>query len=166
MNSENTKRTIEYIRERLKDCLSSTLYKFPLPDDEKYPIEFENGMGKWSIEKDGTASFQPITPVQSIKIDINIKKMERINCADLVKNPILIEVEAERIKQDSKWGEQNHEPFKWVAILGEEFGEVAKATLENDPHNYREELIQVAAVAVAAIENFDRVMKLNGIDGR
>ena|ERR1035437_2602058 len=74
---------------------------------------------------------------------------------------ILEEVLAERMKQDEKWGEQNHPPFKWVTILGEEFGEVSKAALENDPHNYREELIQVAAVAIAAIENFDRVMELS-----
>ena len=62
----------------------------------------------------------------------------------------------ERMKQDEKWGQQNHDPLKWNAILGEEFGEVSKAILEGDVKNYREELIQLAAVAVAAIENLDK----------
>lgn len=69
---------------------------------------------------------------------------------------VLEEIKVERLKQDAKWGEQNHELLKWNAILGEEFGEVSKAILEGDSENYRNELIQVAAVAVAAIESFDR----------
>lgn len=73
--------------------------------------------------------------------------------------PILMEVLRERIKQEKKWGQQNHEPLKWNAILGEEFGEVSKAILEKDIKNYREELIQVAAIAIAAIDSLDRIEK-------
>lgn len=62
----------------------------------------------------------------------------------------------ERARQDQKWGEQNHHPYKWLAILGEEFGESSKAVLEDAPEEYREEMVQVAAVALAAIESFDR----------
>lgn len=40
-------------------------------------------------------------------------------------------------------------------ILGEEFGEVCHAINENDDDNLREELIQVAAVAVAMVEALD-----------
>lgn len=69
---------------------------------------------------------------------------------------ILKEVNLERDKQDQKWGEQNHDGFKWLAILGEEVGECNKAFLEGDLKNFREELIQVAAVAVAIIESIDR----------
>ena len=29
----------------------------------------------------------------------------------------------ERFNQDEKWGEQNHDIYKWLAILGEEVGE-------------------------------------------
>lgn len=72
---------------------------------------------------------------------------------------VLEEIAVERAKQDAKWGEQNHGIFKWVAILGEEFGEVSKASLEDDSSGYRAELIQVAAVAVAMIEAHDRKMK-------
>ena len=71
---------------------------------------------------------------------------------------VLQEVAKERQRQDAKWGVQRHNPLTWLAILGEEVGEVNKAVLENifskkGLENYREELIQVAAVAVAAIES-------------
>ena len=74
---------------------------------------------------------------------------------------ILNEIRNERTAQDKKWGEQNHDRYKWVAILTEETGEVSEAALEaeHDPEwisNYRDELIQVAAVAVAMIECLDR----------
>ena len=69
---------------------------------------------------------------------------------------ILVEVQDERMRQDIKWGSQRHlAPEKWVAILGEEFGETARAVLEHDPDHEREELIQVAAVAVARVEAID-----------
>lgn len=68
----------------------------------------------------------------------------------------LTEVVTERARQEQKWGEQNHAPDRWMTILGEEFGEACKGALEQDWDNYREELVQVAAVAVAAIECLDR----------
>ena len=70
---------------------------------------------------------------------------------------VLNEVAEERERQDAKWGEQNHDPAIWLAILAEEFGEIGKEVLEPEPtDNYRRELVQLAAVAVAAIESFDR----------
>lgn len=86
---------------------------------------------------------------------------------------IMDEVLKERIRQNEKWGEQNHDPEIWCMILGEEVGEVNTAALEANfsaPHmnsdneaafrkhmdNYREELIQVAAVAVSMVQCFDR----------
>ena len=75
------------------------------------------------------------------------------------------EVKAERERQEQKWGEQNHHPLAWLAILGEEVGEVNKAVLEAYFPNYktqgdyteaRKELIQVSAVAIAMIESLDR----------
>jgi NTP pyrophosphatase (non-canonical NTP hydrolase) len=74
---------------------------------------------------------------------------------------ILSEIRAEREQQDAKWGEQNHQPADWATILVEEVGEVAKAALEwkfagRSLRLYRDELVQVAAVAVAMIECYDR----------
>ena len=64
---------------------------------------------------------------------------------------VLEEVAQERIHQDLKWGEQNHRDSVWLAILTEEVGECAKAILEGKGLTH--ELIQVAAVAVAWVEN-------------
>lgn len=98
------------------------------------------------------------------KYQLNVKDVNDVayiqgitdNCV-----PVLMQVLDERIKQERKWGPQNHDPLKWNAILGEEFGEVSKAILEKDMNNYREELIQVAAVAIAAIESLDRANSNN-----
>jgi len=59
-------------------------------------------------------------------------------------------------RQNIKWGEQNHVPLYWIGILGEEFGEACKAAIESDLSAYRRELIQIAAVTIAAIECYDR----------
>lgn len=69
---------------------------------------------------------------------------------------ILQEIADERKRQDIKWGEQNHHPYKWLAILGEEVGEADRAALEGNLVEYHKELIQVAAVAIAAIESLNR----------
>ena len=66
---------------------------------------------------------------------------------------------SERNKQDVKWGEQNHDIYKWLAILGEEVGEVNKAALEDQYDEVIDELIQIAAVSVAMIESLDRNRK-------
>ena len=75
---------------------------------------------------------------------------------------VIEDVVRERVRQDKKWGPQNHNTFKWLAILGEEVGEVNQAALENHfggkktLEDYVEELIQTAAVAVAAVECIKR----------
>jgi len=68
----------------------------------------------------------------------------------------LQDVLAERERQDLKWGVQNHEHLRWLAILGEEVGETNSAVLESNAMQYRTEMVEVAAVALAAVECFDR----------
>lgn len=75
----------------------------------------------------------------------------------------LIDVSDERDRQDDKWGPQTHHPIEWLSILSEEVGEAAQAANQcnwhPEPrwfHQLRAELVQVAAVAVAAIEQLDR----------
>lgn len=76
---------------------------------------------------------------------------------------IFEEIRKERKRQDEKWGVQNHSPLVWDSILNEEAGEVSKAALESyfthmgsdDLDDYRKELIEVAATAVAAIQCLD-----------
>ncbi|MEU6496420.1 MULTISPECIES: NUDIX hydrolase [unclassified Streptomyces] len=97
----------------------------------------------------------------------------------VITNRVLSEVLAERIRQDEKWGEQNHndgtgnksqqdyaeQARRWCqSAFGSGYGtwadvlaeEVAEANAERDPARLRTELLQVAAVAVAWIEAIDR----------
>jgi hypothetical protein len=91
---------------------------------------------------------------------------------------VLHDVRVERDRQDAKWGQQNHldgtsrerdldarnarlrcdtkaslGTVKWLDILLEE---VMEAAAEEDPAKLREELVQVAAVAVSWVEAIDR----------
>ncbi len=78
------------------------------------------------------------------------------------------DVAAERARQDEQWGPQNHAPVLWMAVIAEEVGEAAQQAVkarftlgdDNDEMRhlweYRAELVQVAAVAIAAIEAWDR----------
>lgn len=96
---------------------------------------------------------------------------------------ILEEIQAERKRQDDKWGEQNH-PFTdlkpkdasylaaeykeacdfsaasggvdWEIILLEEVYEALEQAAHKNVKEFREELIQTAAVVVAMIECLDR----------
>ena len=69
---------------------------------------------------------------------------------------ILDLIKKERERQDKKWGIQNHNIFKWLAILGEEVGEVNKSALENNRQEVISELVQIGAVTVAIIESLER----------
>jgi hypothetical protein len=82
-------------------------------------------------------------------------------------SPALQAVLDERARQDQRWGVQNHDPFLYLTILGEEYGEMCKAALEarfSKPDknkemliaHLREEAVQTAAVALAIVECLDR----------
>lgn len=75
----------------------------------------------------------------------------------------LADVLKERARQDEIWGEQNHDPFVYGAILTEEVGEFMQAALDTrfggkdgGKSKIREEAVQVAAVALAIVECLDR----------
>lgn len=72
---------------------------------------------------------------------------------------VLEDVQAERVRQDLKFGKQRHSMGKWLQILVEEVGEVAQAmqrgevqSKDTDADDLYTELIQVAAVAVEIAE--------------
>ena len=92
-------------------------------------------------------------------------------------------VKGERERQDRKWGEQNHDLTVWMTVLGEEVGETNEAAVlaligavnakfglaceavlqmregTKSLDDVREEMVQVAAVAVATIEFLDRGLR-------
>ena len=55
-------------------------------------------------------------------------------------------ISMEREYQLKLWGDQKHSDEKWLAILTEEVGEIAKAILEEDDVELLKEMCQVAAV--------------------
>lgn len=68
-----------------------------------------------------------------------------------------------RKQQDEKWGIQSHPNEWWYPILGEELGEIGKAMLEGhfdypdaNEEGIRHEVIDVAAVALAWLEDIDK----------
>lgn len=68
---------------------------------------------------------------------------------------------AERVRQNKKWGEQNHDDYRWLAILTEEVGELAQAILEGEfggthAGTAKAELVHVAAVAAQWLECMER----------
>ena len=79
---------------------------------------------------------------------------------------MLIDVAAERLRQeglkasgrfDATCADNTLSAGQKLAILVEEVGEVARAICDRDPEHMREELVQVAAVAVAWVEALTRV---------
>jgi len=81
------------------------------------------------------------------------ERIRRLNRAEAILD--------ERDRQDAKWGPQDLSLPEWITILMEEVGELAAATLghcfgtENHPElNWRKEATQVAAVALAMLEQY------------
>ena len=69
---------------------------------------------------------------------------------------ILLEVVEEREKQDKRWGGSKHDDkhlfSDWIFFIGDYLkGRRGK--------NYRDRMIKIAALAVAAVESYDRKMK-------
>jgi len=62
-------------------------------------------------------------------------------------------VEAERLRQNRKWGDQSGKTDPvWLAVLVEECGEAAEAVLDVDEVVLFGEVVQCAAVAIAWLE--------------
>jgi NTP pyrophosphatase (non-canonical NTP hydrolase) len=85
---------------------------------------------------------------------------------------VLQDVAAERAAQVEKWGTQRHSWPEWMSILTEEVGEAAQAankahwtvpdyreSIRKQVQALREELVQIAAVAVQIIEHIDEVQR-------
>lgn len=65
---------------------------------------------------------------------------------DIVREWLFDEVRTERVRQDKKWGEQNHGDDYWLGIFVEEVGEIAKAVIERKDDEITTEVIHAIAV--------------------
>jgi len=77
-------------------------------------------------------------------------------------NIILDDIIVERIRQDSKFGlDRSLTPMEWLPPLVEEVGEFAKEVCEGNCYhdNMRTELIQIAALTIAIIQDLDLHIK-------
>lgn len=105
-----------------------------------------------------------MTPLEFAQERLRINEQELAECkAALARARAVLAVVEERDRQDAKWGEQNHDDYTWLAILMEEVGEASQETLvekfgaaANGHGNLREEVVHIAAVALAWIECIDR----------
>lgn len=70
---------------------------------------------------------------------------------------ILEEIHAERLHQDQKWGGPEHDDqhnfFQWMLFI---CNRSCKPIEHHNPESIRRHLVEIAALAVAAIEAFDR----------
>lgn len=95
-----------------------------------------------------------------VEVLLRMEPPEELACAvrDVIK---------ERVAQQKKWGEQNHDPFVWLAIAQEELGEASQEALKTRLESslveladhrqaLRDEAVQLAAVALAFVESLDR----------
>lgn len=54
-------------------------------------------------------------------------------------------VHSELNRQHRKWGDQYHSDTYWLGIIMEEIGEVAKAVIEHQPEQVKEEIAHAVA---------------------
>jgi hypothetical protein len=69
----------------------------------------------------------------------------------------MAEIVAEVERQSAKWPPAGVPPLQWIAVLTNEIGEAAEGVLRpgRNGHTYADELVQVAAVAIRALEAHD-----------
>ena len=78
------------------------------------------------------------------------------------KPDIYAEIQAEVNRAKTLHENKDYAPTDWIAVLIEEVGEIGReinnSKESGDPlnRNYRTELIQVAAVAIRAVQDYDR----------
>lgn len=115
----------------------------------------EARVGDWII-KGINGEFYPCKP------DIFAKTYQQANGSEESHQARAVgAVLEERRRQNTKWGEQNHDPITWSAILTEECGEFAEAALHHRfggpaADGLRNEAVQCAAVALQIVECIDR----------
>lgn len=101
-------------------------------------------------------------------VDRALRIASATRCLVIDPHPQLLDIVKEYSRQEQKWGVQDHTPPHWIAIMTEELGEAAKAsvnaclggddsrTKEEWLADYRTELVQLGALAVQAIACIDR----------
>lgn len=79
----------------------------------------------------------------------------------LIENRVLLEFARERERQRVQEGyapehDDQHDATHWIALVATWLGRAGDAALEGDVGRYRRRLVQVGALALAAVETLDR----------
>jgi hypothetical protein len=76
---------------------------------------------------------------------------------------IFREVDRERSTQDALWGgpewDDEHSEDGWIALLCRHIGLAVEDGLAENESRFRKQMVRVAALAVAALESYDRLHK-------
>jgi len=79
-------------------------------------------------------------------------------CCTLFKPTVYDEIRQERKAQDKKWGgaahDDVHTQFDWCEFIRHHTSRAVGGRKKDD---YRKQMIRVAALAVAAVQSFDRI---------
>jgi hypothetical protein len=77
------------------------------------------------------------------------------------------EIVRERIVQDEKWGgpthDDTHTQFDWTRFIREHVDRSVRGQARDD---FRKQMVRVAALAVAAVQSFDRIGKKQMVHGK
>jgi NTP pyrophosphatase (non-canonical NTP hydrolase) len=80
------------------------------------------------------------------------------------RDALLNRIRSERCRQINKFGHQQHPNYYWLSILAEEVGELAKEIVDfGYTDNIMMELVQIAAVCVAWLEDLEEKGKMRVI---
>lgn len=105
------------------------------------------------------------------RVDIAVMRAQQAALG--IENPtalVLAEVGNERLRQQDGEAyrlvhDDAHSVNDWIALIARYVGRAAdEADLHRNPDGYRRRLIQAAAIAVAAVESFDRAIASTGVN--
>lgn len=84
-------------------------------------------------------------------------------CSERLDDPAIEEIVAERIRQDLQWGgpehDDGHEAVDWEIILRKHVQRLTRSSAAEPTSDYRDRLIKIAAIALAAAQSHDRKAK-------
>lgn len=81
---------------------------------------------------------------------------------------IIVDVFAERDRQDAQWGgpvhDDTHSAWDWCEYIEYQLAHARHAPVPAEPGKFRERMIKIAALAFAAIASYDRVNTPSDLD--
>jgi hypothetical protein len=130
-------------------------------DEVTFSFHDDNAQGgdvvpSWTLDRDKTgALFNALGAwLADGSLAIEIEPRERM--------AIFGDIHLERRAQDEEWGgpahDDEHTVAQWLTYIDYQMQRARKAYISSQPSYIRERFVKIAALAVAAIESYDRVI--------